>query len=126
MNAESLSVSLYGLNFALLFTHQIDSAYWKEWELFHIPGGAQLNLVLNFLLLVVALTGFSLLSQGLALGNLFALVLAGGGMFAFAVHSYFLSRGDIRFRTPVSIVLLVATLAVSIAQAVLAIRAVVG
>ena len=28
------------LNFALLVTHQIDSAYWKEWELFHLPGGA--------------------------------------------------------------------------------------
>ena len=39
--------TLYAITFALLLTHQVDSAYWKEWELLHIPGGPQLNLVLK-------------------------------------------------------------------------------
>ncbi len=38
-NNKSVRINLYLLNFALLFTHKIDSAFWKEWELFGIPGG---------------------------------------------------------------------------------------
>ena len=36
MNAAT---RLYLANTALLIAHEIDSAYWKEWELFHLPGG---------------------------------------------------------------------------------------
>jgi len=55
---QNTAISLYILNFALLFTHEIDSAFWQEWKLFGIPGGIQVFLVLNFLLLLVALWGF--------------------------------------------------------------------
>ena len=113
--------TLYTVNFALLFTHQIDSAYWKEWELFHIPGGAQLNLVLNFALLIVALAGFKLVIDGSTAGHAFSLLLAAAGAFAFAIHAHFLARGDARFRLPVCIAVLAATLPVSIAQAVIAV-----
>jgi hypothetical protein len=27
------------LNLTLLITHQIDAAYWHEWEMFALPGG---------------------------------------------------------------------------------------
>ena len=30
-----------------LILHQIDAAYWKEWEMFHVPGGVQGFLVFN-------------------------------------------------------------------------------
>jgi len=30
---------LYLANAVLLINHEIDSAYWKEWELFKLPGG---------------------------------------------------------------------------------------
>jgi len=30
---------LYLSNSILLINHEIDSAYWKEWELFKLPGG---------------------------------------------------------------------------------------
>ena len=123
MTADTWGVSLYVLNAALLFTHQIDSAYWREWELFHLPGGAQLNLFLNFVLLLIALVGFSLLLQGRTAGYVFALIVAGGGIFAFAIHAYFLLRGDSRFRLPMSIGVLIASLLVSVAQGVLAIGA---
>ena len=52
---SSQATNLYLLNFALLFSHEIDSAFWKEWDLFGIPGGIQVFLFLNFLLLLVAL-----------------------------------------------------------------------
>ena len=124
MSVDVWGVNLYVLNFALLFTHQIDSAYWREWDLFHLPGGVQLNLVLNFVLLMVALIGFTLLLQAAPLGYLFALVLASGGVFAFGIHSYFLLRGNPAFRLPASIAVLVGTLLVSIVQGALAIRAI--
>ena len=31
---------VYLINATLLICHEIDSAYWREWELFHIPGGS--------------------------------------------------------------------------------------
>ena len=33
-----LLVWLYLTNAVLLINHEIDSAYWKEWELFKLPG----------------------------------------------------------------------------------------
>ena len=33
--------ALYLVNASLLVTHEIDSAYWNEWELLHLPGGIQ-------------------------------------------------------------------------------------
>jgi len=30
---------VYLANTTLLICHEIDFAYWREWELFHIPGG---------------------------------------------------------------------------------------
>jgi len=36
MTRPSLAVGLYLLNGAILLTHEIDSAYWQEWQLFGI------------------------------------------------------------------------------------------
>lgn len=38
---------LYILTITLLVAHQIDSAYWHEWNLFGIPGGIQVFVLLN-------------------------------------------------------------------------------
>ena len=75
MDKKIWSINLYLLNFALLFTHEIDSAFWKEWEIFGIPGGIQVFLVLNFLLLLVALIGFRQVLQEGRYGNMFSLFL---------------------------------------------------
>lgn len=80
------NTGLYLLNFALLFTHEIDSAFWKEWELFGIPGGIQVFLVLNFILLLVALIGFRQVLLGEKYRNAFSLLLAASGIFAFSIH----------------------------------------
>lgn len=119
MTAHDWEVALYGLNLSLLITHQVDSAYWKEWELFHIPGGNQLNLLLNLLLLLTGIAGFGLLVGRRESGPYFSLLVAVAGILAFSLHSWFLLRGDRRFRQPASISLLAVVLPVSIAQAVL-------
>jgi hypothetical protein len=45
-----------------------------------------------------------------------SLILAASGIFAFALHGILLLQGGIEFRAPVSILLLAATGAVSVAQ----------
>ena len=42
---------LYLVNAVLLINHEIDSAYWKEWQLFRLPGGIEGFLLLQFPLL---------------------------------------------------------------------------
>ncbi len=110
------SKNLYLLNFALLFTHEIDSAYWHEWDFFGIPGGIQVFLALNLLLLLVALYGYRQVLLGAKNGRIFALLLAASGVFAFCIHTYFILAGRPEFTLPASLILLGLILVVSLGQ----------
>ena len=116
MNKADWNVNLYLLNAALLFTHQIDSAFWKEWDLFGIPRGIQVFLALNFLLLLVALHGFRQVVSGTKTARAFSLLLAAAGVFAFCIHTFFIATGHPAFTLPVSLAILGATMLVSLAQ----------
>ena len=105
-------------NSVLLINHEIDSAYWKEWELFKLPGGITGFLLLHFPLLFVILWGLILVSRHSSWGLVFSLLLCLGGLFAFAIHTYFLRKGRAEFSKPISKFILVAILAVSIVQLV--------
>ena len=117
MNLKSWNKNLYLINFALLFTHEIDSAFWKEWELFHLPGGIQGFLIANFILLLIALYGFRKLLEWKKSGHIFSILLAGGGIFAFIIHSYFILAGRNEFTLPASMILLVLIFTISVFQA---------
>ena len=114
---------LYLLNAAVLITHEIDSAYWREWEFFGIPGGIQGFLVLNLLLVIVVLYGFQALAMGRSSGIIFSWLLVTGGLFAVVIHTYFILKGSEAFRLPASLVLLLATLVLSLAQALALLKA---
>ena len=122
MNRHTWSINIYLLNFALLFTHEIDSAFWREWDLFGIPGDIQVFLVLNFALLLIALYGFWQVVRGARSAFAFSLLLAVAGVFAFCVHGYFILAGRPEFTRPVSLAILALTLIVSLAQAVFTFR----
>ncbi len=109
---------LYELNLALLITHEIDSAFWHEWELFRLPGGIRLFLFLNFLLVLAFVLGLRpvLLEQRRA--TAFSLALAGAGMLAVVLHGGFLAAGYEQFRSAMSLLILFAILVVSCAQIV--------
>lgn len=51
---------LYLTNAVLLINHELDSACWKEWELFKLPGGIAGFLPLHFPLLAAILYGLVL------------------------------------------------------------------
>ena len=108
---------IYLVNSVLLINHEIDSAYWKEWDLFGLPGGIAGFLILHLPLLFLILYGLVLVSQQSFAGLIFSLVLSSGGMFAFSIHMSFIKKGREEFKTPISLSILIATLAVSLVQA---------
>ena len=112
---------LYLVNSVFLINHEIDSAYWKEWELFRLPGGITGFLLIHFPLLLFVLYGLILVSRNSLSGLIFSCILSLGGIFAFTIHTYFIKRGRNEFNKPLSRFILLATLVVSIAQLVVTI-----
>ncbi len=93
---------LYFCNAILLIMHEIDSAYWKKWELFHLPGGVEGFLVLHIPLLAAVLYGFIELSTMSNAGLVMAFILSLGGISAFAIHVWYICKGRLEFRTRMS------------------------
>jgi hypothetical protein len=107
---------LYLANSVLLINHEIDSAYWREWRLFNLPGGSTGFLLLHFPLLFLILLGLILVYRHSWWGFIFSLGLCFGGLFAFTVHTYFLGKGRAEFNRPISKFILIAILLVSLIQ----------
>ncbi|MFZ6768987.1 DUF6713 family protein [Undibacterium sp. Di26W] len=108
--------ALFLLNATVLITHQIDAAFWHEWELFHIQGGNQINLLLN--LPIIALVLFA---QGQVMANTkvsiaYYKLIAILGFLTAGIHSAFFAVGSEAFIQPMSIALLIATTILSSAQ----------
>ena len=107
---------IYLINAVLLINHEIDSAYWREWDLFGLPGGITGFLLIHFPLLFLVLYGLVLVYQLTIAGLILSLVLSLGGVFAFAIHTYFFRKGRNEFTTPISRFVLIVTLIVSLIQ----------
>lgn len=112
---------LYLTNAVLLINHEIDSAYWKEWEIFKLPGGITGFLLLHFPLLFIVLYGLVLIVRDSFWGLIYSLIICFGGIFAFVIHTYFLKQGQKEFDKPLSKLILVLTLLVSIVQMIVTI-----
>ena len=104
---------LFLANATVLITHQIDAAYWHEWELFAIPGGNQVNLLLNIPIIALVLYSHIRVVANLHTGMAFYKLLAGLGFLTVGIHSFFFVRASESFSQPVSVGLLVATLVLS-------------
>jgi len=113
----SLLTWLYIVNSVLLIVHEIDSAYWQEWKLFKLPGGISFFLVIHLPLVFLILYGLAQLQQNTPAGYAISMILAAAGIFAFTIHMVFMAKGNREFKTPLSISILIASLAVSIIQA---------
>jgi hypothetical protein len=106
----------YFVNAILLILHEMDSAYWKEWDLFGLPGGIGGFLFLHVPLYVVLLYGLIPVWRGDGAGTILSLVVGSAGLAAFFIHRYFLWKGRPEFNTPPSIAILYLLLVVSAAQ----------
>jgi hypothetical protein len=112
---------LYLTNSVLLFVHEMDSVYWKEWDLFGLGGGVSGFLVLHFPLLFLGLYGLVLVFQRTFAGLIFSLVIGLAGLGGFAIHTYFIRKGHKEFTTPLSLFILWGMLIVSLAQIIVTI-----
>ena len=113
---NQLIAKIYLINLALLITHEIDSAFWHEWELFHLPGGIQFFLLINLALIFLFLIGAeSVIKRGKS-AKIFSYLLALSGIFAFFIHLFFFLEGNTKFLLPVSILILLLIFFTSIAQ----------
>ncbi len=115
---ETLSLA----NSALLFIHEEDSAFWREWELFGLPGGIQSFLAMDIVLIVIGLIGFRYVILKQRAGLWFALLQAASGLLAFGLHESFIWKGHPEFTLPMSQAVLILTLVVSSVQASYAVR----
>ena len=137
MTTHPVLLWLYVLNATLLITHEIDSAYWKEWRLFWgllgprqqpLPDrvGAPLFVLLHLPMVGALLWGLLEVARSTTAGYMMSLVLGACGVFAFTVHSLFIRAGHPEFRTAVSQAVLWGSLAVSGAQLLAASAVLVG
>ena len=56
-------VWLYAANLVLLATHQVDAAFWHEWDVFGVPGGLEFFLVFNVFAMNVLSVGLVHVAQ---------------------------------------------------------------
>ena len=117
---------LYLTNAILLINHEIDSAFWKEWELFKLPGGIGGFLILHFPILFLILYGLVLVYKQSFSGLIVSLILSAGGIFAFCIHTVFIRKGHHEFNTPISRIILTLMLLVSGLQGALTIYILLG
>jgi hypothetical protein len=109
---------LYLTNATLLMVHEIESAYRQEWKLFRLPGGISFFLILHLPLVFLILYGLVQVHQETLAGQVLSLVLSLAGIFAFSIHTFLNLKGHPEFKTPISLLILIATLGVSVAQLV--------
>jgi hypothetical protein len=107
---------LYLINAILLIDHEIDSAYWQEWNLFSLPGGINFFLIIHIPLLFFVLYGLVLIREQHFIGLIFSLLLAVSGLFAFMIHTYFIKKGHPEFKTIISQFILISVSIVSVTQ----------
>ncbi len=112
---------VYILNAVLLIDHEIESAYWREWELFGLPGGIQGFIFMHIPILFVLLLGVEELCRGTAVGLILSLIFAAGGIFAFCIQIYFVHKGKPGFNLAASKILLWGMLLVSLIQAAMSV-----
>jgi hypothetical protein len=93
---------LYAGTAVLLFVHEVDSGYWKEWELFRMPGGPGFFMLLHIPVFFLFFAGLVLLVRENYWGKIASLVLAAGSVGGFTIHTVFIAKGDKRFEGIVS------------------------
>ena len=94
-----------------LIVHQIDAAYWNEWDMFHVPGGIQGFLIFNALAVGLLLHGYRQVILGEPQARRYALLCGGIGVLTALLHAGFAATGNQQFDLPLSIATILACLA---------------
>ncbi len=98
--------------------HEVDSACWRDWDLFHLPGGPSAFVALHLPLTLLVIWGYGQVLAGSRPGLWMSAAIASAGIFALGIHGAFLLAGRAEFRTFTSMAVLVTAGLVSIMQVV--------
>ncbi|HDS0948670.1 TPA: hypothetical protein QDZ34_000926 [Stenotrophomonas maltophilia] len=93
-----------------LILHQIDAAFWHEWDMFRVPGGIQGFLIFNLAAVGALLHGYSQVVLAKPSARAYALFCGVVGAGTAAIHVAFAAAGRDEFRLPLSIAALAACL----------------
>lgn len=99
---------LLTLTLALIIGHQIDAAYWHEWDMFALPGGIQLFDLMNVILFIPLLAAFSAAIRRTSGGYRGAQLIGAIGLIIGPIHAGFALAGFTQFHLPASIALIIA------------------
>jgi len=106
----------YLVTMVTLILHQIDAAYWKEWEMFFLPGGIQGFLVFNIVVVPIILWGYRQVILSTDKAIFYSALCAMLGVLTFCIHVTFFAVGFDQFSLPLSILLLLVCLLSSLYQ----------
>lgn len=93
-----------------LIVHQIDAAYWHEWDMFHVPGGIQGFLLFNTLAVGLLLHGYRQVVLRTPKARRYALLCGCIGVLTALLHAGFALAGHHEFNLPLSIATIIACL----------------
>jgi ethanolamine transporter EutH len=108
---------------ALTIAHQIDAAYWHEWDMFGLPGGIQFYNAINIAIFVAVIAAAVPLFRRSQRGYACSLAIAAAAALILPIHAGFALAGYTQFQLPVSIAIIVGSFAAALLQAWLTYRA---
>ncbi len=92
----------YFITMTALLIHQIDAAFWHEWDMFLLPGGIQGFLFFNLLIIPLVLFGHQHVILKTPKAVLYSYFCAGLGIITFAIHLGFYLYDFKEFMLPMS------------------------
>lgn len=98
---------LYMITFTLLIAHQIDAAFWKEWEMFFLPGGIQFFDLFNLGIIPILLLGLRSVILLEKKGYMYSILTSFLGIITFIIHLGFFLFGFEQFKLPLSVAIIV-------------------
>ena len=98
---------IYFFTFLSLIIHQIDAAYWKEWEMFMLPGGVQGFLIFNLVAFPVVILGYRKLLKKEHNYAMYSYICGGLGVLTLILHIVFATFGFKEFHLPLSILIII-------------------
>lgn len=115
----SRDTCVYAVHIALLSTHQVDAAFFHEWEVFALPGGLPFFLAFNWVAMLLLAFGLIEVVQKSSFWRLAARLCAATGALTVGIHAVFLSLVPHAFSTAPSLLVFAAIAAASVVQTAL-------
>ncbi len=115
---QELLIFVCIINASLLLLHEIESAFEKEWEILHLPGGITGFLLLHIPILFLLFYCPVLLAKAHPIGLILSVIIGIGGIMPFAIHKVLVKSENV-FNRPISRMLIYLNLIMGLCQTAL-------